>query len=100
MSAFGGKADIETTHADEGPRIERTWQSRPSCCEGHRHLKGVSAGWKKRSGLQSMIKRGATFYALVHVCTIRSCRADRDSRILCSVPSRRLSVAQMVRAWV
>jgi hypothetical protein len=31
-------------------------------------------------------------YAFVHACAVRSRRADRDSRVLCSVSSRSLSV--------
>src|SRR6516164_7087226 len=66
----------------------------PSCCEGHRQPKGVSATkrMEKRSGLRSMIKRGAAFYAVVHVCAVRSRRADRDRRALRTVSSRCLSV--------
>ena len=66
-----------------------------SCCEGHRHLKPVSATKRAENGtgLWSIIGlRGAT-YAFVHACAARSCRADRVSCVLCSVP-RRLSVAR------
>src|SRR5262249_41457854 len=74
----------------------RTWRSRPSCCEGHRYLKGARATkrMEKSSGLRSMIKRGVAFYALVHVCAVRSRRADREWRALRTVPSRCLRVGK------
>jgi hypothetical protein len=43
--------------------------------------------------------RGAT-YAIVHASAVRSCRGDRDSCVLCSVPSRSLSVARPNNAQI
>jgi hypothetical protein len=80
---------------DEARGLQRISSSRRSCCGGHRHLKPVSATTRaEKRDLASVhnTTRGAS-YALVHACAVRSCRADRDSCALCSVPSRRLSVA-------
>src|SRR6516165_5954944 len=66
-----------------------------SCCGGHRHQKLVSATNRAENRTRASVHnatRGAS-YALVHACAVRSCRADRDSCALCSVPSRSLSVA-------
>jgi hypothetical protein len=73
--------------------LQRISPSCRSCCGGHRHLKPVSATTRaEKRDLASVhnTTRGAS-YALVHACAVRSCRADRDSCALCSVPSRSLS---------
>jgi hypothetical protein len=51
-----------------------------------------SSRWRHVVRTRSMIKRGAAFYAVVHVCAVRSRRADRDRRALRTVSSRCLSV--------
>ena len=56
---------------------------------GHRQLEPVSATKRAENGTgtRSIIRlRGATAYAFIHSHTVRSCRGDRDSRVLCRVP--------------
>jgi hypothetical protein len=54
----------------------------------------VSATKRAEDGtaLRSIIRLRGPTYAFVRACAARSCRADRDSCVLCDVPSRRLSV--------
>ena len=42
------------------------------------------------TGLRSIIRQRGATYAFVHASAVRSCRGDRDSCVLCSVPSRSL----------
>ena len=72
----------------------------PSCSARMRHegsqrtLPGCrSCCAKTLPSVANRIPRGAT-HAFVHACALRSCRGDRDNCVLCSVPSRSLSVAR------
>ena len=49
------------------------------------------------TGPRSIIRRWGATYAFVYASAVRSCRGDRDSCVLCSVPSRSLSVKSLGR---
>src|SRR5215468_12630498 len=59
-------------------------------CQQYRQAVGAVTATKRAengTGTRSIIRlRGATAYAFIHSHTVRSCRADRDSRVLCRVP--------------